>query len=74
MLIMIDGELKLKAIESFDLTYVMNTPYVIFQDKSTCKFYLYGGEIWQDQRHRECGLLLKGFLKRNVCNKKLRGD
>jgi hypothetical protein len=39
MLIMIDGEPKLKAIESFDLTYVVNTPYVIFPDKSTRKFY-----------------------------------
>ena len=51
MLIMIDGEPKLKAIESFDLTYVVNTPYVIFQDKSTRKFYKTGGEIWQEQKH-----------------------
>jgi hypothetical protein len=39
MLIMIDGEPKMKDIESSDLSYVANTPYVIFHDKSTRKFY-----------------------------------
>ena len=48
MLIMIDGEPKMKDIESSDLSYVANTPYMIFHDKSTRKFYLYGGEIWYE--------------------------
>lgn len=48
MLILIDGEPKLKDIDNTDLRYVQNTPYVIFQEKSSRKYFLYGGEIWYE--------------------------
>jgi hypothetical protein len=48
MLIYIDGEPRTKAIENSNLEYVMNSGYVIFRDKKTSKYYLYGGEIWYE--------------------------
>jgi hypothetical protein len=48
MLIYIDGEPRMKAIENSSLEIVMNSPYVIFRDKSSRKYYLYGGEIWYE--------------------------
>ena len=48
MLIIIDGEPRLKAIENSSLEYVMNTGYVIFRDQKSGKYYLYGGEIWYE--------------------------
>jgi hypothetical protein len=46
VLIMIDGEPKMQDIQNTDLRHVANTGYVIFENKSDRKFYLFGGEIW----------------------------
>jgi hypothetical protein len=48
MLIYIDGEPRTKAIEKTSLEYVVNSPFVIFKDKSSARYYLYGGEIWYE--------------------------
>ena len=48
MLIYIDGEPRTKAIDNSSLEYVMNSGYVIFRDKKTGTYYLYGGEIWYE--------------------------
>lgn len=46
VLVLIDGEPKLKKIENTSLQYVFNTPYFIVLDPSQKKYYLKGGEYW----------------------------
>jgi hypothetical protein len=46
VLIMIDGDPKFQDIKNTDLRYVANTGYVIMENKSDRKLYLYGGDIW----------------------------
>ncbi len=46
VLVLIDGEPKLKKIENTSLQYVLNTPYFIVLDPSQKKYYLKGGAYW----------------------------
>ena len=46
VLIMVDGEPKLKAVEGTGLQTVVNTPYFIVQDNGTKVWYLKGRETW----------------------------
>lgn len=45
-LIMIDGEPKFQDIKNTDLRHLANTGYVILQNKSDNRYYLFGGEVW----------------------------
>lgn len=45
-LVMIDGEPKFQEIKNSGLSHLVNTGYVILQNKSDRKFYLFGGEVW----------------------------
>ena len=46
VLILIDGDPKLKDIQNTQLQHVANSPYTIFLNKADRQYYLYGGEIY----------------------------
>jgi hypothetical protein len=46
VLVMIDGEPKLKDIENTNLKYVVNTPFFITYDTSKKRYYLRGSDWW----------------------------
>ena len=46
MLVTIDGEPKLDAVEKSNVKRVVNTPFLILSDPATGKYYLYGGNRW----------------------------
>lgn len=45
-LIIINGKPIFKDIENTELKYVVNTPFLIVQDKNSDKLYLKGGKYW----------------------------
>ncbi|MBN1466940.1 hypothetical protein JXA02_14395, partial [candidate division KSB1 bacterium] len=48
VLVLIDGEPRLQAVENSDLDYVVNTPFLIIKEKS--RYYLFGGGLWYRSR------------------------
>lgn len=46
VLVLIDGDPKLKDLEGSSLTYVVNSPFFIAQDPKTKAYYLKGGIHW----------------------------
>lgn len=61
VLVMIDGEPKLKGIENTDYSYVQNTPFFLIQDNKTKVYYFYGGGNWY-----QSGNILKDW--KNITN------
>ena len=46
VLISIIGDIKLKPVEGMKLMRVVNSPYQVFYDQETKKYYLNGGSVW----------------------------
>jgi hypothetical protein len=46
VLVLLDGEPKLAALEGYELQYVINTPFFIVRDEASARYYLKGGAHW----------------------------
>ena len=55
VLVFIDGEPVIKAVENSSYKYVMNTPFFLVQDPNDKNYYLKGGKWWYSSKNIESG-------------------